>query len=47
LYLNGTTIEELPSSMGDLRELISLDLAGCNRLKNLPSAVSKLVCLEA
>ncbi|XP_061944613.1 disease resistance-like protein DSC1 [Populus nigra] len=46
LYLNGTTIEELPSSMGDLRELISLDLAGCNRLKNLPSAVSKLVCLE-
>ncbi|KAJ6858846.1 hypothetical protein NC652_041272 [Populus alba x Populus x berolinensis] len=46
LYLNGTAIEELPSSIGDLRELIYLDLGGCNRLKNLPSAVSKLVCLE-
>jgi Leucine-rich repeat (LRR) protein len=46
LYLNGTAIEELPSSIGDLRELIYLYLAGCNRLKNLPSAVSKLVCLE-
>ncbi|KAG6738698.1 hypothetical protein POTOM_058320 [Populus tomentosa] len=46
LYLNGTAIEELPSSIGDLRELVYLDLAGCNRLKNLPSAVSKLVCLE-
>ncbi|XP_011013408.1 PREDICTED: protein SUPPRESSOR OF npr1-1, CONSTITUTIVE 1-like [Populus euphratica] len=46
LYLNGIAIEELPSSIGDLRELIFLDLVGCNRLKNLPSAVSKLVCLE-
>nr|XP_034908309.1 disease resistance-like protein DSC1 [Populus alba] len=46
LYLNGTAIEELPSSIGDLRELIYLDLVGCNRLKNLPSAVSKLVCLK-
>jgi Leucine-rich repeat (LRR) protein len=46
LYLNGTAIEELPSSIGGLRELIYLDLVGCNRLKNLPSAVSKLVCLE-
>ncbi|XP_073263128.1 disease resistance-like protein DSC1 isoform X3 [Populus alba] len=46
LYLNGTAIEELPSSIGDLRKLICLDLVGCNRLKNLPSAVSKLVCLE-
>jgi len=46
LYLNGTAIEELPSSIGDLRKLIYLDLVGCNRLRNLPSAVSKLVCLE-
>jgi Leucine-rich repeat (LRR) protein len=46
LYLNGTAIEELPSSIGDLRKLIYLVLVGCNRLKNLPSAVSKLVCLE-
>jgi len=46
LYLNGTAIEELPSSIGDLRKLIYLDLVGCKRLKNLPSAVSKLVCLE-
>jgi len=46
LYLNGTAIEELPSSIGGLRELIYLDLVGCNRLKNLPSAVSKLGCLE-
>jgi Leucine-rich repeat (LRR) protein len=46
LYLNGSAIEELPSSIGDLRKLIYLDLVGCNRLKNLPGAVSKLVCLE-
>ncbi|XP_034887204.1 disease resistance-like protein DSC1 isoform X2 [Populus alba] len=46
LYLNGTAIEELPYSIGGLRELIYLDLAGCNKLKNLPSAVSKLGCLE-
>ncbi|KAG6738713.1 hypothetical protein POTOM_058335 [Populus tomentosa] len=46
LYLNGTAIEELPSSIARLRELIYLDLVGCNRLKNLPSAVSKLGCLE-
>nr|XP_034887198.1 disease resistance protein RPV1-like [Populus alba]XP_034887199.1 disease resistance protein RPV1-like [Populus alba] len=46
LYLNGTAIEELPSSIGDLRKLIYLVLVGCNRLKNLPSAVSKLVCLK-
>ncbi|KAJ6855353.1 disease resistance-like protein DSC1 [Populus alba x Populus x berolinensis] len=46
LYLNGTAIEELPSSIGGLRELIYLDLAGCNRLKNLPSAVSKVIYLE-
>jgi len=46
LYLNGTAIEELPSSVGGLRELIYLDLVGCNCLKNLPSAVSKLGCLE-
>ncbi|XP_061944525.1 disease resistance protein RPV1-like isoform X2 [Populus nigra] len=46
LYLNGTAIEELPSSIGGLRELIYLDLVGCNLLKNLPSAVSKLGCLK-
>jgi Leucine-rich repeat (LRR) protein len=46
LYLNGTAIEELPSSIGGLRELIYLDLGGCNRLKNLPSAVSKLGFLK-
>uniref|UniRef100_A0A3N7FA98 ADP-ribosyl cyclase/cyclic ADP-ribose hydrolase n=1 Tax=Populus trichocarpa TaxID=3694 RepID=A0A3N7FA98_POPTR len=46
LYLNGTAIEELPSSIGGLRELIYLDLVGCNWLKNLPSAVSKLGCLK-
>ncbi|KAG6737784.1 hypothetical protein POTOM_059314 [Populus tomentosa] len=46
LYLNGTAIEELPSSIGGLRELIYLDLVGCHRLKNLPNAVSKLGCLE-
>ncbi|KAJ6855347.1 disease resistance-like protein DSC1 isoform X1 [Populus alba x Populus x berolinensis] len=46
LYLNGTAIEELPSSICGLRKLIYLDLGGCNRLKNLPSAVSKLGCLK-
>ncbi|XP_011014264.1 PREDICTED: LOW QUALITY PROTEIN: protein SUPPRESSOR OF npr1-1, CONSTITUTIVE 1-like, partial [Populus euphratica] len=46
LYLDGTAIEELPSSIGDLWKLFYLYLAGCNRLKNLPSAVSKLVWLE-
>ncbi|CAK7328812.1 unnamed protein product, partial [Dovyalis caffra] len=46
LYLHGTAIEEIPSSIGGLTELISLDLSGCNRLKNLPSTISKLASLE-
>jgi Leucine-rich repeat (LRR) protein len=36
LYLNGTAIEELPSSIGDLRELIYLDLSGCSSITEFP-----------
>ncbi|KAF2297255.1 hypothetical protein GH714_020063 [Hevea brasiliensis] len=46
LYLSDTAIEELPSSIGCLRRLSTLDLMNCKRLKNLPCTVSKLASLQ-
>ncbi|CAH8354206.1 unnamed protein product [Eruca vesicaria subsp. sativa] len=36
LYLGGTAIRVLPSSIADLPELYTLDLKNCNRLRHLP-----------
>ncbi|KAG2261021.1 hypothetical protein Bca52824_068100 [Brassica carinata] len=42
LYLGGTAIRELPSSIGDLAELDTLDLKNCNRLRHLPVEMQNL-----
>jgi Leucine-rich repeat (LRR) protein len=42
LYLNGTSIEELPSSIGDLRELIYLDLSGCSSITEFPKVSNNI-----
>ncbi|KAB2598579.1 protein suppressor of npr1-1 [Pyrus ussuriensis x Pyrus communis] len=39
LYLDGTAIKELPSSINKLRGLTVLDLIGCRELKSLPSSI--------
>jgi Leucine-rich repeat (LRR) protein len=42
LYLNGTAIEKLPSSIGDLRELIYLDLSGCSSITEFPKVSNNI-----
>ncbi|KAH0853333.1 hypothetical protein HID58_093294, partial [Brassica napus] len=42
LYLGGTAIRELPSSIGDLAELDTLDLKSCKRLRRLPAEMQNL-----
>ncbi|KAB2598623.1 TMV resistance protein N-like [Pyrus ussuriensis x Pyrus communis] len=39
LYLDGTAIKELPSSINKLTGLTVLDLRGCRELKSLPSSI--------
>ncbi|XVF70281.1 hypothetical protein PTKIN_Ptkin11bG0148500 [Pterospermum kingtungense] len=46
LYLNGTGIEELPSSIGHLSNLVLLNLKDCKNLASLPSSVHGLKCLK-
>ncbi|TXG47953.1 hypothetical protein EZV62_027247 [Acer yangbiense] len=46
LYLGGTIIEELPSSIEYLSCLVILDLENCSRLTCLPNGICKLICLE-
>ncbi|KAH9726191.1 Disease resistance-like protein DSC1 [Citrus sinensis] len=45
LFLRGTAIEELPSSIERLLRLGYLDLSNCKRLKNLPSSLYRLKSL--
>ncbi|KAH9782072.1 ADP-ribosyl cyclase/cyclic ADP-ribose hydrolase [Citrus sinensis] len=46
INLDGTAIEELPSSIGCLSRLLELNLADCKNLKSLPSSLCKLNSLE-
>ncbi|TYI03295.1 hypothetical protein ES332_A11G328200v1 [Gossypium tomentosum] len=46
LWLGGTKIEEVPSSIECLSNLRLLDLWGCRRLKSLPTSIHKLKSLE-
>ncbi|CAE5964716.1 unnamed protein product [Arabidopsis arenosa] len=46
LSLNGTAIEEVPSSIGDKLNLMSLDMSECQRLQNLPHTLSNLKNLK-
>ncbi|XP_020886809.1 LOW QUALITY PROTEIN: disease resistance protein RRS1 [Arabidopsis lyrata subsp. lyrata] len=42
LYLAGTAIRELPSSIEKLTRLVTLDLDNCNQLQKLPQGMSNL-----
>ncbi|CAN7070852.1 unnamed protein product [Brassica oleracea var. botrytis] len=42
LYLAGAAIRELPSSIGDLTRLVTLDLENCESLQHLPPGISNL-----
>ncbi|KAH9790018.1 Disease resistance-like protein DSC1 [Citrus sinensis] len=46
LSLDGTAIQELPSSIERLSSLILLNLGNCSRLEGLPSKICKLKSLE-
>ncbi|XP_035546515.1 TMV resistance protein N-like [Juglans regia] len=46
LYLDGISLEELPSSIGHLTGLTYLSLRGCKRLLSLPSAICGLTSLK-
>ena len=46
LYLDGTAIRELPSSIEHLNGLVLLNLANCNQLENLPESIGKLTSLQ-
>ncbi|XP_057986625.1 disease resistance-like protein CSA1 [Hevea brasiliensis] len=46
LYLDGTSMEELPSSIGCLSSLVILHLNGCKMLNGLPNNICELKCLE-
>ncbi|XP_057989607.1 disease resistance protein RML1A [Hevea brasiliensis] len=45
LTLEGTGIEQLPSSIEHLTQLDYLSLLGCKRLVSIPSGISELKCL--
>ncbi|XP_044506091.1 disease resistance protein RPV1-like isoform X2 [Mangifera indica] len=46
LYLDGSAIRELPSSIENLSKLVTLNLHGCTRLESLPSSIGELKALE-
>ncbi|XP_019057329.1 PREDICTED: LOW QUALITY PROTEIN: disease resistance protein LAZ5-like [Tarenaya hassleriana] len=46
LYLDGTSIERVPESIGSLHKLLLLNLRNCKRLKHLPSTLQELKSLE-
>lgn len=45
LYLAGTAIQEVPSSIKHLSELVVLDLQNCKRLRHLPMEIGNLKSL--
>ncbi|XVF78471.1 hypothetical protein PTKIN_Ptkin14bG0136200 [Pterospermum kingtungense] len=46
LYLDATGIEELPSSIGHLSNLVLLNLKDCSNLVSVPSSLCGCKCLE-
>jgi Leucine-rich repeat (LRR) protein len=39
------SLEEIPSSIGQLNALQELDLSSCSKLKELPSSIGRLTAL--
>ncbi|KAJ4710459.1 Disease resistance protein (TIR-NBS-LRR class) family [Melia azedarach] len=46
LFLDGTAIKELPSSIDRLSRLVTLNIRNCTRLEQLPRSICKLKSLE-
>ena len=46
LFLDGSAILELPSSIGRLNGLVSLNLTNCKKLASLPQSIHELVSLR-
>ncbi|XVF04212.1 hypothetical protein REPUB_Repub05bG0062900 [Reevesia pubescens] len=46
LYLDGTSIKELPSSIGYLSGLVLLNLKDCKNLSRLPNSIDGCKCLK-
>jgi Leucine-rich repeat (LRR) protein len=46
LYLDGTTIEEIPSSIGCFYKLVELHLRNCTKFEILPGSICKLKSLQ-
>ncbi|KAB2599025.1 TMV resistance protein N-like [Pyrus ussuriensis x Pyrus communis] len=46
LYLDGTAIKELPASILNLTNLVTLKLNNCRELESLPSSISHMKSLE-
>lgn len=46
LYLEGTALRELPSSIENLSGVSLINLSYCKHLKNLPSGIFRLKCLR-
>ncbi|XP_030497361.2 disease resistance protein RPV1 isoform X1 [Cannabis sativa] len=46
LYLRGTGIEKLPSSIGNLISLVTLDLDSCDNFKSIPDNIFQLCSLN-
>ena len=45
LFLDGSAIPELPSSIGRLNGLVSLNLTDCKKLASLPQSICELTSL--
>ncbi|CAH2079156.1 unnamed protein product [Thlaspi arvense] len=46
MFLNGTMIEEVPSSIGENVNLLCLDMSECKKLRNLPDTLRNLKKLK-
>ena len=46
LYLDGTAIKELPTSILNLTSLVTLSLNNCRELESLPSSISHMKSLK-
>ncbi|ESQ39631.1 hypothetical protein EUTSA_v10000751mg [Eutrema salsugineum] len=46
LYLNGTAVNTLPPTIGNLQRLILLNLKDCKNLVTLPNCIGKLISLQ-
>ncbi|CAN8267464.1 unnamed protein product [Cochlearia groenlandica] len=46
LYLDGTAIKELPSTIGELQRLVLLTLEDCEKLLSLPDTIANLKALR-